>query len=66
MEKPSVGSSDFMAGNQSVLIDLSSGYKDLLAPKIELIRHLLTNAENWNSFIIRLKESLFVALSRII
>ena len=38
MEKLSVGSSDFMAGNQSVLIDLASWYKDSLAPKIELIR----------------------------
>lgn len=38
MEKLSVGSSDFMVGNQSVLIDLSSWYKDSLAPKIEIIR----------------------------
>ncbi|PWJ49234.1 helix-turn-helix transcriptional regulator [Faecalicatena contorta] len=38
MEKLTVGSSDFMTGNQSVLIDLSSWYKDSLAPKIELIR----------------------------
>lgn len=38
MEKLSVGASDFMAGNQSVLIDLSSWYKESLAPKIELIR----------------------------
>lgn len=38
MEKLSVGSSDFMAGDQSVLIDLSAWYKDSLAPKIELIR----------------------------
>lgn len=38
MEKLSIGSSDFLAGNQSVLIDLSSWYKDSLAPKIELIR----------------------------
>lgn len=38
MEKLLVGSSDFMMGNQSVLIDLSSWYKDSLAPKIELIR----------------------------
>lgn len=38
MEKLSVGSSDFMVGNQSVLIDLSSWYKEALAPKIELIR----------------------------
>lgn len=38
MEKLSAGSSDFMVGNQLVLIDLSSWYKDALAPKIELIR----------------------------
>lgn len=38
MEKLSAGSSDFMVGNQSVLIDLSSWYKDSLAHKIELIR----------------------------
>ncbi len=38
MEKLSLGSSDFLVGNQSVLIDLSSWYKDSLAPKIELIR----------------------------
>ncbi|MGN0202892.1 MAG: helix-turn-helix transcriptional regulator [Coprococcus sp.] len=41
MEKLSVGSSDFMVGNQSVLIDLSSWYKDSLAPKIELIRNAI-------------------------
>lgn len=38
MEKLSAGSSDFMVGNQSVLIDLSSWYKEALAPKIERIR----------------------------
>lgn len=38
MEKLSVGASDFMTGNQTVLIDLSSWYKDSLASKIELIR----------------------------
>lgn len=38
MEKLSTGSSDFMVGNQSVLIDLSAWYKDSLAPKIEMIR----------------------------
>lgn len=38
MEKLSAGSSDFMMGSQSILIDLSSWYKDSLAPKIELIR----------------------------
>ncbi|MDO4168848.1 MAG: YafY family protein [Lachnospiraceae bacterium] len=38
MEKLLTGSSDFMVGNQSVLIDLSSWYKDSLGSKIELIR----------------------------
>lgn len=38
MEKLSAGSSDFMVGDQSVLIDLSSWYKESLTPKIELIR----------------------------
>lgn len=38
MEKLSIGSSDFLVGNQSVLIDLSSWYKDSLVPKIEMIR----------------------------
>lgn len=38
MEKLSASGSDFMAGNQSVLIDLSSWYKADLAPKIEIIR----------------------------
>ncbi len=38
MEKLSVGSSNFLTGNQSVLIDLSSWYKNALAPKIEIIR----------------------------
>lgn len=38
MEKLSVDSSNFMTGNQSVLIDLSSWYQTALASKIELIR----------------------------
>lgn len=44
MEKLSAGSSDFMVGNQSVLIDLSSWYKDALAPKIELLRTAIEQA----------------------
>lgn len=43
MEKLSVGSSDFVTGSQYVLIDLSSWYKDSLAPKIELIRMAIEN-----------------------
>lgn len=38
MEKLQAGSSDFMSGDQSILIDLSSWYKDSLAPKISVIR----------------------------
>ena len=45
MEKLSVGGSDFMEGNQSVLIDLSSWYKDSLASKIELIREGIDNSK---------------------
>lgn len=41
MEKLSVGSSDILVGNQSVLIDLSSWYKDSLTPKIQLIRNAI-------------------------
>lgn len=41
MEKLAAGTSDFMAGNQSILIDLSSWYKDSLAPKIELLRNAI-------------------------
>lgn len=41
MEKLSAGSSDFMAGDQSVLIDLSSWYKNALASKIEMIRNAI-------------------------
>lgn len=37
MDKLSMGSSDFLTGDQHILIDLSSWYKSTLAPKIELI-----------------------------
>lgn len=43
MEKLSAGSSDFMVGDQSVLIDLSSWYKDSLSHKITLIRSAIEN-----------------------
>lgn len=43
MEKLAAGTSDFMTGNQSILIDLSSWYKESLAPKIELIRNAINN-----------------------
>lgn len=48
MEKIQAGSSEFLSGRDSILIDLSSWYADSLAPKIEMIlsaienRHLLT------------------------
>ena len=45
MEKLSAGSSDFMVGSQSVLIDLSSWYKDSLAPKIELIQNAISGCK---------------------
>ena len=38
MEKLKTGSSDFVSGNESILIDLSSWDKDSLSPKIELIQ----------------------------
>lgn len=41
MEKLSVGSSDFMEGDQSILIDLSSWYENALAFKIEMIRNAI-------------------------
>lgn len=43
MEKLSAGSSDFMTGDQSVLIDLSSWYKPSLIPKIQIIRNAIDN-----------------------
>lgn len=50
MEKLLAGSSDFMEGNQSVLIDLSSWYKDALAPKIEQIRYAIDNRHEIDFF----------------
>lgn len=38
MEKLKTGSSDFISGSDSVLIDLSSWYRETLAPKISLIQ----------------------------
>lgn len=45
MEKFSVGASNLLAGDQHILIDLSSWYKALLAPKIELIHHAIERTE---------------------
>lgn len=50
MEKLLIGSSDFMVGNQSVLIDLSSWYKDSLAPKIDLIRKAIDGCRELTFF----------------
>lgn len=44
MEKLSAGSSDFMTGNQSVLIDLSSWDKNALSRKIALIRSAIDHS----------------------
>ena len=49
MEKLSAGSSDFMTGDQSVLIDLSSWYGDSLKPKIETVRRAI-NAQTFLKF----------------
>lgn len=45
MEKISPGTSDVIAGDQHILIDLSSWYKESLAPKIELIRQAIERKE---------------------
>lgn len=50
MEKLSAGSSDFMVGSQSVLIDLSSWYRESLAPKIELIRDAIGSCRELRFF----------------
>lgn len=44
MEKLSAGSSDFMVGNQSILIDLSSWSKDTLSQKFLLIRSAIDHS----------------------
>lgn len=43
MEKLSAGASSLMPGGQNILIDLSSWYKESLAPKIEKIREAMDN-----------------------
>lgn len=45
MEKIQAGSSDFISGKDSILIDLSSWYKDAIAPKIELILEAIEKRE---------------------
>ena len=41
MEKIKAGSSEFISGRDSILIDLSSWYKESLAPKIETIQNAI-------------------------
>ncbi|MCB7320322.1 helix-turn-helix transcriptional regulator [Lacrimispora sp. 210928-DFI.3.58] len=43
MEKIQTGSSDFLSGRDFMLINLSSWYKDSLAPKIEVIQSAIEN-----------------------
>ena len=43
MEKIQAGSSEFISGRDSMLIDLSSWYKSSLAPKIEVIQRAIEN-----------------------
>lgn len=43
MEKIQAGSSEFISGKESMLIDLSSWYKGSLAPKIEVIQDAIEN-----------------------
>ncbi|MDE6687786.1 MAG: YafY family transcriptional regulator [Lachnospiraceae bacterium] len=43
MEKLQTGSSEFISGRDSMLIDLSSWYKGSLAPKIEIIQSAIEN-----------------------
>lgn len=43
MDKLSAGASSLMPGGQNILIDLSSWYKESLAPKIEKIRNAMDN-----------------------
>ena len=43
MEKIRTGSSEFVSGRDSILIDLSSWYRDTLAPKIETIQSAIEN-----------------------
>lgn len=45
MEKIQAGSSVFISGKDSILIDLSSWYKDAIAPKIELILEAIEKRE---------------------
>lgn len=45
MEKLSAGSSNLLAGDTHILIDLSSWYKDSLSPKIELLHEAILSGK---------------------
>lgn len=45
MEKLSAGNSSLLAGNAHILIDLSSWYRESLAPKIEIIHQAIEKGE---------------------
>ena len=44
MEKLRAGSSEFLVGEDTILIDLSSWYKESLAPKLEIVRNAMEDA----------------------
>lgn len=50
MEKLSAGSSDLLTGDTHILIDLSSWYKDALAPKIELLHSAILSGQKISFF----------------
>lgn len=50
MEKLSAGSSDVLTGDEYMLIDLSSWYRGMLAPRIELIHTAISETE-WIRFL---------------
>ena len=45
MEKLKAGSSDFISGRDSILIDLSSWYKESVSPKVTLIQEAIENRQ---------------------
>ena len=45
MEKIQAGSSEYISGRDSILIDLSSWYRESLAPKIESIQNAIENRQ---------------------
>ena len=53
MEKIQAGSSEFITGRDSILIDLSSWYRDSLAPKIETIQ----DAQDFSSRLVACKDN---------